>query len=148
MQYQVPQFIEIEDKIFGPLTFKQFIYILGGLGGGFMVYKVVPTPFSYILIIPIIGFGVALAFYKINERPLISTLEAGFKYLLSPKLYLWKKKEVLPEKTNIESLLGEERPLVAPNLTAGKLSEIAWGLDITENIATPRKTEMEKTFKI
>ena len=27
MQYQVPQFIEVEDKIFGPLTFKQFLYI-------------------------------------------------------------------------------------------------------------------------
>ena len=30
MQYQVPQFIEVEDKIFGPLTFKQLVYVVGG----------------------------------------------------------------------------------------------------------------------
>ncbi|TSC61742.1 MAG: SsrA-binding protein, partial [Parcubacteria group bacterium Athens0416_74] len=32
MQFQVPQFIEVEDKIVGPLTFKQFVFIAGGLG--------------------------------------------------------------------------------------------------------------------
>ncbi|TSC80302.1 MAG: hypothetical protein G01um101429_152 [Parcubacteria group bacterium Gr01-1014_29] len=31
-QFQVPQFIEVEDKIFGPLTTKQFFYLLGGGG--------------------------------------------------------------------------------------------------------------------
>ncbi|MFM2424198.1 MAG: hypothetical protein RLZZ70_589, partial [Candidatus Parcubacteria bacterium] len=31
MQFEVPQFIEIEDKIFGPLTWKQFLYVGGGL---------------------------------------------------------------------------------------------------------------------
>ena len=32
MEYQVPQFIEVEDKIFGPFTLKQFIYVAGGVG--------------------------------------------------------------------------------------------------------------------
>ena len=32
MRFEVPQFVDIEDKIFGPLTFKQFIYIAGGAG--------------------------------------------------------------------------------------------------------------------
>jgi hypothetical protein len=31
MQFRVPQFIDIEDKLFGPLTFKQFIYLAGEL---------------------------------------------------------------------------------------------------------------------
>ena len=32
MRFEVPQFIEIEDKIFGPFTWKQFVYLAGGVG--------------------------------------------------------------------------------------------------------------------
>jgi len=32
MRFEVPQFIEVEDKIFGPFTWKQFIYLMGGEG--------------------------------------------------------------------------------------------------------------------
>src|SRR3990172_12458701 len=42
MQFQVPQFIEIEDKIFGPLTFKQFIYVAGGAGACYLLWRVLP----------------------------------------------------------------------------------------------------------
>ena len=39
MQFQVPQFIEIEDKIIGPFTVKQFIYLVGGAGMDFIILK-------------------------------------------------------------------------------------------------------------
>ena len=42
MQFQVPQFIEIEDKIFGPLTFKQFIYLAGGVGASIVLWLYIP----------------------------------------------------------------------------------------------------------
>ena len=42
MQFQVPQFIEVEDKIFGPLTFKQFVYVAGGAGLAYLVWRVSP----------------------------------------------------------------------------------------------------------
>ncbi len=32
MRFEVPQFIDVEDKIFGPFTFKQFLYLAGGAG--------------------------------------------------------------------------------------------------------------------
>ena len=32
MMFSVPQFIDVEDKIIGPLTLKQFIYLAGGAG--------------------------------------------------------------------------------------------------------------------
>jgi hypothetical protein len=43
MRFQVPQFIEVEDKIFGPLTVKQFIYLAGGAGLVFILYHFLPT---------------------------------------------------------------------------------------------------------
>ena len=42
MRFQVPQFIEVEDKIFGPLTLKQFIYVFGGGGLCFVFYTFLP----------------------------------------------------------------------------------------------------------
>ena len=42
MRFQVPQFIEVEDKIFGPLTLKQFIYLAGAGGLVFVLWRVLP----------------------------------------------------------------------------------------------------------
>ena len=91
MQFQVPQFIEVEDKIFGPLTFKQFIYLVGGAAMCFVLYIILPFFFAVLLIIPFAGFSLALAFYKINNRPFISVVESALNYTLKGKLYVWKK---------------------------------------------------------
>jgi hypothetical protein len=73
MQFQVPQFIEVEDRIFGPLTFKQFVYLAGGLGAGYLLYRVLPFIVAAPLIMAIVGFAAALAFIKFNGRPFISS---------------------------------------------------------------------------
>ncbi len=65
MRFQVPQFIEIEDKIFGPLTFKQFIYLLGGGGAVFILYVFLPIYLMVFLAIPVALFALALAFYQV-----------------------------------------------------------------------------------
>ncbi len=82
MQYQVPQFIEIEDKIFGPLTFKQFVYVAGGAGMCFVAYRFIPMPFSMLVILPLGGFSIALAFYKVNNRPFIDAVESAVRFFL------------------------------------------------------------------
>nr|HPI66783.1 PrgI family protein [Candidatus Paceibacterota bacterium] len=71
MQFRVPQFIDIEDKLFGPLTFKQFIYLAGGAGLVFVIYKTIPLVFAIFLMIPVAGLAAALAFYKPNGKPFI-----------------------------------------------------------------------------
>ena len=52
MQFQVPQFIEVEDKIFGPLTFRQAVYLVGGAGLSYVIYRFSPS--LIISIIPIV----------------------------------------------------------------------------------------------
>ena len=93
MRFTVPQFIEHEAKIVGPLTFKQFVYI--GLAGAvcFVLYFWVP-PFIFALSCIILGgAGMAFAFLKIGGRSL-PTIAANFlKYGLTPKMYIWRKKE-------------------------------------------------------
>ncbi len=100
MRFEVPQFIEIEDKIFGPFTWKQFVYLIGGCGALFMLY--VALPFIVFLIVgtPIAALTAALGFYQYNNRPFIFLLEAIFGYFTRAKLYLWKKQDrpIAPRK--------------------------------------------------
>lgn len=130
MRFQVPQFIEVEDKIFGPLTFKQFIYVGGGIGISVVLFLILPKFFAIIISLPILLFVAALAFYKINNKPFINIVEAFFKYALTSKLYLWKKETRVPTKQ------GGEKPMekvFVPKLSESKLKELTWSLDINEN---------------
>jgi len=135
MRFQVPQFTEIEDKIFGPLTLKQFIYLIGGAGGVFILYALLPLYLMVPLAIPIGLFSMALAFYKVNNQPFIKIVENAFYYLTSSKLYLWKKQEVKIKPAE-EEKPGEKRqtPLYMPKLTKTKLNDLAWSLDIKEKV--------------
>ena len=133
MQYQVPQFIEIEDKIFGPLTIKQFIFLAGGGGVSYLIYALL-SPYLYfwlviILIIPVIALAVALAFYKINGKSFITIVEFATKYYVGSKLYIWKKTDKpVVQNENTQS----QGPLIVPKLADSKLKDLAWNLDISD----------------
>jgi len=131
MRYQVPQFIEVEDKIFGPLTIKQFIYIAGGIGASIAINLFLPWYLSIIPILAVLGLALALAFYKINNRPFIFAMESWFDYTLHPKLYIWHKEErsvALPAADN-----DVEMPaLFIPKLGDSKLKDLAWTLDVRQ----------------
>ncbi|MEA2113729.1 MAG: PrgI family protein [Patescibacteria group bacterium] len=91
MQFQVPQFIDIEDKIIGPLTLKQFLYLMGGLMVLAFLWLYLELGLFIIIAIPVLLLCLALAFYKINGRPFIYFLGAFITYFTKPKLYLWRK---------------------------------------------------------
>lgn len=135
MNFQVPQFIEIEDKIFGPLTFKQFIFVVGGAGAAYVVYAYLSKLigfFAWIIAVPVLLFALGLAFYRINERPFIVTVEAAFRFFLKSKLYRWKKdiKGARMQKINTTANTGTGEGI--PKLTESRLSDLAWSLDVNE----------------
>lgn len=132
MRFQVPQFIEIEDKIFGPFTFKQFVYLVGGAGIAFILYRALPLFLAVFFIVPVVALSLALAFYKVNNRPFILMLESSFKHLLRAKLYTWKK--IPREARGEESAAGRLPESIVPRLSEGKLKDIAWSLDVHESI--------------
>ncbi|MDP3763907.1 MAG: PrgI family protein [bacterium] len=128
----MPQFIEVEDKIFGPLTFKQFIYVAGGAGMVVLLFIFLPKFLAIIISLPIVLFAAALAFYKINDKPFINVVEAFVKYTLTSKLYIWKK-ESLPPKSPGEPRGKPVEQIYVPKLSESKLKELTWSLDIKEN---------------
>ncbi len=101
MRFAVPQFIEVEDKIFGPFTWKQFIYLAGG--GGLAVILFLTANFYFFMFVglPIIILAAFLAFHRINNRPFSIFLESFINYLTNQRLFLWKREEgqIITEKS-------------------------------------------------
>ncbi len=95
MRFEVPQFIEIEDKIFGPLTWRQFLYLGGGVGMAVVLFLRLPFMLFIATGIPLALLAGALAFYPINSRPFSYFLEAVVNYLSGKRLYLWRKENML-----------------------------------------------------
>ncbi len=138
MEYHVPQFIEVEDKIIGPLTLRQFIYIAGGAGLCIVFFAYFSFIFAFLFSIPVAAFAAALAFYRVNGKSFIEMLEAGFNYYMGAKLFLWKHHEPKQEEQRVtaaaaaavEAEASLKRASRTPKLTRGKLSELAWSLDV------------------
>ncbi|KND46887.1 MAG: hypothetical protein AB199_00445 [Parcubacteria bacterium C7867-004] len=136
MEYQVPQFIEVEDKIFGPFTLKQFIYIAGGVGLCAILVLYLPRLVGILLAIPVAAFTAALAFYKINNKPFVEIMEAGFKYLIADRLYLWKKEKPVASTVAAPAApVPEDRAKLG--MTRGRLHDLARSLDIQDNPPAP-----------
>lgn len=96
MQFQVPQFIDSEDKIIGPLTIRQFAYIAGGAGLSFIFYFLVePIVWAFIAVI-LLGAAAGLAFVNINGQQLPKVLAAAFRYYWNPQTFVWQ-----PETPNL-----------------------------------------------
>jgi len=132
MRYQVPQFIEIEDKIFGPLTLKQFIYLAGGGGVCLIFFSLLPIYLTVILSIPVIALSAGLAFYQVNGRPLIVVIEHAFGYLLGHKLYLWKQRKEAPDTGQVVQATKSAVVMPVPKLSESKLKDLAWSLNIKD----------------
>lgn len=147
MQFQVPQFIEVEDKIFGPFTFKQFIYMAGGAGICYLLWRVMPLYIALPLMGLAGGAAAALGFVEYNGRPFIVALEYAFYYLVHPKLYLWnnvrKKKRDDGQRARDKSKGADI--LYVPRLSDSKLHELAWSLDIKERIAAGTADDSERS---
>ena len=136
MQFQVPQFIDIEDKIFGPFTFKEFVYLAGGAGLCFVLYKLLGLFWGAIPILAVAALAIALARYRPNNKPFLNMIEAGFNYLIQSKLYIWKRQKKNQDKIKSGEPEGE---VVTQNMNrdtvrlgGNKLRDLAWSLDVLD----------------
>ncbi|MFZ2882506.1 MAG: PrgI family protein, partial [Candidatus Moraniibacteriota bacterium] len=91
MIFNIPQFIDIEDKLVGPLTAKQLGWL--AIGGVILLiaYSTLDkaTFFLSAAIIAVI-FG-ALAFYRPYNQPLIKLVSSSILFIKRPKLYVWHR---------------------------------------------------------
>ena len=134
MRFEVPQFINIEDKLFGPFTFRQSIYLVGGGGLIFLMYRMLPMFAVVILGLPIAAFTMGLVFFRPNGRPFINMVEAYILYAFTEKFYLWRQKDPEPGAAQVEQIhqpFPKEGEL-PEDVNQQKLSDLAWSLDILD----------------
>ena len=94
MRFQLPQFIETETKLVGPLTLRQFLWVAGGASILFLLFMTVGLSFFFFAAgIPVAAIFAALAFLKMEGIPLINYLAYLLSYLLNPKRYIFRKED-------------------------------------------------------
>ena len=133
MQYQTPQFIDVEDKIFVPLTVKQFFYLLGGGAIIFLIYIFFQLWVLFLLGIPVGAFALSLAFLKIDEIPFVKVLGNFLSHSTEQKIYIWKIGAQKQTPVAIEKK-SPSIQTIAPKISENKLQDLAWSLDIKQNI--------------
>ncbi len=93
MNFTIPQFIEMESKIVGPLTFKQFVFVAIGTTLSFVIYFSVgkaSMPLALALIAIIEGGAGALAFVKIDGIDIIKVIQHSIAFAIAPQVFLWQ----------------------------------------------------------
>lgn len=134
MRFEVPQFIDVEDKIFGPLTFKQFIYLVGGGGLAYTSYKIIPFPFWIIVSLFFVAMALALAFYKLNNRPFIEVAQSFLSYYFKNKLYIWQRTPPTQKKPAAPVVPKPPKEGQSEKQVTGKtITDLAQNLDILDS---------------
>ena len=91
MQYKIPQNLEIEDKIVGPLTLKGLI--IAGVGGGiaYFAYMKLDDDTWPFIAVPVVLLTLAIIFVRINNMSFIQWISALLILMLTPTKRVWIK---------------------------------------------------------
>ncbi len=93
--FTVPQFIDVEDKIIGPITTRQFVIVM--LAFFLITATYAAADFSLFIFLAVVeGFlGAVLAFARINGRPFHFFILNIIQTLKRPSLRVWKKEHAV-----------------------------------------------------
>ncbi|HEY5221282.1 MAG TPA: PrgI family protein [Candidatus Paceibacterota bacterium] len=130
MQYQVPQFIETEDKVVGPFSLRQFAFVGAAALISGICYFILQTWLFAIVALVLLGGALALSFIKINGRPLIKVITSAFNFYWKPQLYIWKPDHPVVTQQQHKPAIVRELPPIA-TIASGNSLHKSW-----ENLQT------------
>ena len=141
-QFIVPQFIENEDKIIGPITVRQFLICLVGAGVLFVEYKVLTTAYFVFAAMVTAAIAGTFGFLKINGQPFHIFFLNFIQTQIRPALRVWNKSAGLEQigKEKIIGLPTVEEVAKKPRPTSTRLRELA----LTVNTGGVYKPEEEE----
>src|SRR3989344_6372217 len=127
-QFVVPQFIDVEDKIFGPITTRQFIILLSSGLLLFIVFKLADTALFIFLTALIGGAALVLAFVKINGQPFHYFLLNIVQTVRRPSRRIWYKsftKDELKESIKFGKVEMVEAVKEVPRVSYNRLRDLS-----------------------
>ncbi len=149
MLFNVPQFIDVEDKIAGPFTAKQLLWMFGMGAALFVLWSLLSKVAFFIAAIPTVLIFLALAFYRPYKQPLIKFLLSGVLFTFKPKLYVWKRMYEKPVKAKHkeEEKPKETRAEKEKKLTPENIAALAEVLDTEGHEKSEKAMELIKERK-
>lgn len=102
MQSSVPQYIDIEDKIVGPFTWKHLGWLFGMSATLLFFYSKFDFQLFLIVGIPTAVLFLAFAFYKPGGMPMTLFVYHGIFFLFRPKISVWERPVQISEPTIVK----------------------------------------------
>ena len=127
-QFVVPQFIDVEDKIFGPITTRQFLILLSAGLILFVTFKLADTALFIFLAALIGGSALVLGFVKINGQPFHYFLLNIAQTIRRPSRRLWYKsftKAELQESIKSGKVAIVEAVVEVPRVSYNRLRDLS-----------------------
>ncbi|MFA5991570.1 MAG: PrgI family protein [Candidatus Doudnabacteria bacterium] len=130
MQFPVPQFTDVEDRIIGSLTIKQFGIVFGAGVIIFLGYSTTKSILVAVFLFVLFGIpAIALAFAKINGRPIYNSIGYFINFFMSPKVMVFHKqakteKQANDEKSKNTPVKEAISPMVTPADTKENLRKV------------------------
>lgn len=128
MMFSVPQFIDVEDKIAGPLTWRQLLWMLGMGVVILIIYNTLSQTAFYIVAVPVIFLFAALAFYRPYNQPLIVYIGHAIVFLFRPKVSVWERPSVVKKRAPEPKAIESEQPR-SKQLTIEEIKRLAQIVD-------------------
>jgi hypothetical protein len=129
-QFVVPQFLDVETKIIGPVTGRQFLILLVTLLVEFIIYRIFLNLIAIIALgIPVLGIGITFAFAKVNGQPFHYIVLSMIQTLRRPMVRVWDK--TISDAQLKAMMKTEETPAPTPQvpkkapLERSRLSELS-----------------------
>lgn len=129
-KYVVPQFIDVESKILGPITTRQFIIALVGGMVGFFAYKFSDFSLFVVEAIIILAIVIVFGFVKVNGSPFYVFLLNYISTLKEPSLRIWRKDvTIISEEKINDKEMKETVSIARRKLPRSRLSELSLIID-------------------
>jgi hypothetical protein len=131
MMTSVPQFIDVEDKVAGPLTWKQIFWMIGMAAVLLVLYNLLNSFAFFVAAIPVILLFAVLAFYRPNGVSMATFLYFAVFYFFRPKLSVWERPIRTPRRAPApkKEAPAPEAPAASRRPDEARLRELAKLLD-------------------
>lgn len=129
--YKIPQNIEAEDKLIGPFTFKQFLFLIVAVISGWLTWVLFQAAaFMALLTFPIFLVSLFFGVYRREDQPVETYVLAFINYLFKPHTRVWQKERIaesvriVAPKTKPETITRRD-----PKEVKGQLKRLAQVID-------------------
>ncbi len=129
-QFNVPQFLDVESKIMGPLTARQFLILLTGGVLAAIIYRLFDFSLFATLTAVIFLLAITFAFVKINGRPFHFFILNIFQTMRRPGIRVWNNQAVTTHnEIETDFIKHEEKPVPKEFYKESRLAELSLVVD-------------------